>query len=209
MRCGRGAGTRGDSAESLNFAAVCAALATAAKHLERSEPALRCLRAIASGEGRLWRVAECALQGALTHACSAGDATGAQLLLAGADPSTDDSACLRRASESGHADVVELLLADRCADPSACESECLREASRNGHANVVELLLADQRADPSAFESACLREASRNGHAEIVNQLLLDQRADPTANDSDATACAWRQKMVTLLLSHCFFFLNF
>ncbi len=60
------------------------------------------------------------------------------------DPSVNDNAAIRWASENGHAEVVRLLLEDGRADPTTTgEDNPIRWASTNGHWEVVELLLGD------------------------------------------------------------------
>lgn len=110
----------------------------------------------------------------------------------------DVNKALRKASQNGHLDVVNLLLADSRVNPSAdcgCGFRGLRGvccaiglASQNGHLDVVKLLLADPRV--SAGIDGALGEASRNGHLDIVKLLLADPRINPSANDNYAIRLA-------------------
>jgi hypothetical protein len=52
------------------------------------------------------------------------------------------------AAKHGHAETVELLLADNRANPANYSSRALRYAAENGHARVVTSLLQDYRAEP-------------------------------------------------------------
>jgi hypothetical protein len=53
------------------------------------------------------------------------------------DPSAEDNAAIRVASEEGHTEIVRLLLQDPRVDPSA---DAIKIASANGYEDIVQLL---------------------------------------------------------------------
>jgi ankyrin repeat protein len=63
------------------------------------------------------------------------------------------------ASENGHLEIVQLLLADDRVDPSANDNYPIRIALENGHLQIVQLLLADRRVDPSALDNYAVQLA--------------------------------------------------
>jgi len=107
------------------------------------------------------------------------------LIDAGADPKADDSLALQWAAQSGHAEVVKMLIP--VSDPKADDSLALRWAAQNGHAEVVKMLIPVS--DPKADDSLALQWAAYYGHAEIV-KMLIDAGADPKADDSFALRLA-------------------
>lgn len=91
-----------------------------------------------------------------------------------------DSTALMYATESGHKDMVELLL-DKGADPHIItwnDKTALRAAVTQGHTELIKLLLNT----PSTFRersmSAALVEAAQKGDKESVH-VLLDNGANP------------------------------
>jgi len=64
------------------------------------------------------------------------------------------SYCLRIACESGHIEVVRLLLRDGRIDVRAHNDEAFRKACYGGHFEIVELLLNLPGVDPSS-EGSC------------------------------------------------------
>jgi ankyrin repeat protein len=74
------------------------------------------------------------------------------------------------ASESGHTEVVHLLL-NAGANVHAINNYAIRLASSNGYTGVVQLLL-NVGAKVHAGDDEAIRWARRNGHTEIVHLLL-------------------------------------
>jgi ankyrin repeat protein len=95
---------------------------------------------------------------------------------------------LHRAAESGHKDVIALLL-DKGADVDATDddgSTALHRAAESGHKDVVALFL-DKGADVNATYyngSTALHLATWSGHKDVV-ALLLDRGADDDDDDDD------------------------
>ena len=115
---------------------------------------------------------------------------------------------LQAASDSGHKEIVQLLL-ERGADVNAEgeEENALQAASHKGHKEIVQLLLergADVNAQGGIYGNA-LKVASDNGHKEIV-QLLLERGADVNAqaggggNALQAASDSGHKEIVQLLL---------
>ena len=77
------------------------------------------------------------------------------------------------ATRHGHAEIVELLLADERVDPSIYLNEAIQLASYFGYTEIVELLLADGRVDASVRNNWAIRNASEQGGRSIVKILLL------------------------------------
>ncbi len=63
----------------------------------------------------------------------------------GDDPSFDSNYPIQWTSQSGHFDIVKLLLQDKRVDPSDDGNIAIQWASDNGHIDVVKLLLTDHR----------------------------------------------------------------
>jgi len=101
------------------------------------------------------------------------------------DPSALDNYAIRRASNNGYVEVVQLLLKDRRVDSFAVTC-AICWASSSGHVDVVQLLLQDPRVDPSALDNWAICWASDRGHVEVVQLLLKDSRVDPSADDNFA-----------------------
>ena len=97
------------------------------------------------------------------------------------DPSFNDNFAIRCASESGHLELVCLLLRDFRVDPSAVWNYSVVFASSRGHVNVVRELMDDQRVDPSADQNLALELASRGGHHSVIRELLKDKRVNPSS----------------------------
>jgi len=110
----------------------------------------------------------------------------------GTDPSDDDQAAIRAASQCGHCAVVELLLRDERVDPAAHAQYALFEACAHGHVAVVERLLREPRIDPRAHGQNAFVAACRNGHLDVVVCLLRDGRIDPGAWGQEAIERASR-----------------
>ncbi len=81
--------------------------------------------------------------------------------------------------ESGHIEVVRLLLQDPRVNPAAGNNSAISGASKNGHVEVVKFLLQDPRVDPRANDNCAILAASGKGYAKVVQLLLHDGRADP------------------------------
>ncbi|KAI0902694.1 hypothetical protein F4823DRAFT_639048, partial [Ustulina deusta] len=110
------------------------------------------------------------------------------ILLEGQDLSSEMRDLLETATENGHLEVVERLLAagaDVNAFPTgAFGRTALQAAAENGHLEVVERLLsagADVNAFPAnKFGVTALQAAAENGHLEVIERLL-SAGADITA----------------------------
>ena len=107
-----------------------------------------------------------------------------------------NSTPLNGAAQSGHIDVVKLLL-DEGADPSKPDDENgqtpLHWAAVDGHIEMVKILL-DRGAEPNKIDGsgdAPLHGAAYKGHNEVV-KLLLDGGADPNeVGDYERTPLYW------------------
>jgi ankyrin repeat protein len=106
------------------------------------------------------------------------------------NPGAEDDHAIRRASQNGRPEVVQLLLADPRVNPDAFDDYAVQLASENGHADTVDLLLSDTRVNPTADNDYAIRRASQNGRAEVVQLLLADLRVDPGAFDDYAVQLA-------------------
>ncbi len=84
------------------------------------------------------------------------------------DPKAGDSLALLYAAQSGHLEIVKLLLP--VSDHKAAGSWALQMAAKNGHLEIVKLLLPVS--DPKAGDSLALTSAATNGHLEIIKLLL-------------------------------------
>ncbi|PQE05385.1 hypothetical protein CJF31_00011154 [Rutstroemia sp. NJR-2017a BVV2] len=137
-----------------------------------------------------------------------------QFLLSSNSPDPKDSyrrTPLHLASESGHLEIVQLLL-DHSADIKAASkygSTPLQLASRSGHLEIVQLLL-DRGADIEAADengSTPLHLASGSSHLEIV-QLLLDRGAYIEAVNENrspplhSASCGGHLEIIQLLLDY-------
>lgn len=95
-------------------------------------------------------------------------------------------AALMLASESGHQEIVKILI-DAGADVNATTEDgqtALMLASQNGHQEIVNILI-DAGADVNATAEdgqTALTLASQNGHQEIVN-ILIDAILNPTTKN--------------------------
>jgi ankyrin repeat protein len=101
------------------------------------------------------------------------------------------------ASQSGHVEVVQLLLARQGVEVNHSDSEggtALFLASQNGHVEVVWLLLARQGVEVNQTAqsgSMALMFASQNGHVEEVRLLLArqDVEANRSLTDGRSAQC--------------------
>jgi hypothetical protein len=107
-----------------------------------------------------------------------------ELIEEGADPKADNSYALQLAAESGHIEIVRLLIP--VSDPKSRNSQALRLAAKHGHTEIVKLLIPVS--DPKAYNSYALQLAAKYGHTEIVK--LLIPVSDPKACDSYVIRCA-------------------
>jgi hypothetical protein len=115
------------------------------------------------------------LDGMMMEMAKQGNVLGITIFLEqGADIHAEDDWALRRASEMGQRDVVQLLL-DRGADIHYEDDWALQRASEGGHRDVVQLLL-DRGANIHARNDRALQLASNWGHQDVV-QLLLERGA--------------------------------
>jgi len=85
---------------------------------------------------------------ALIDAVKKGQTSVVKMLLGCVDPSANYNYAIRKASENGHLDIVNMLLAEQRVDPSAYDNYAICAASHHGHLLVVRVLLADSRVDP-------------------------------------------------------------
>jgi len=112
---------------------------------------------------------------------------------------TDDgSSPFLFACQSGHKEVVSLLLADPRIEPNhqsvSDGATPFSKSCQYGRPEVVSLLLADPRIDPSKplddgatpFFVAC-----QEGHGQVVGMLLLDARVDPNSLAEESTSPLW------------------
>jgi len=112
-----------------------------------------------------------------------------QLILDGADVHADNDCALRWASESGHLNVVKVLL-EAGADVHVNNDYALIWASSRGHLGVVKVLL-ENGADVHAKDDCALRWASRYGLFDVV-KVLLENGANVHADNDCALKWASR-----------------
>jgi ankyrin repeat protein len=106
------------------------------------------------------------------------------LIESGIDPSFEDNYPLIEASRRGHADIVNLLLADPRVDLSEDGDRALSSAVSWGHTAVVRRLLADPHVNPNNDDQVVITTASENGYTDIVRMLLADDRFDPSVDNN-------------------------
>ena len=146
---------------------------------------------VAEAAGKLRDV----LSSALFFACDYNLVPEAAQLLAcpGADPTWNDSNCLRVAARNEQTAIVQLLLADGRADPGAEKQEAICWASLDGYIDIVAALLADPRVDPTASDGWVLKASLYRGHPAVVALLKADPRMAPwahlTAKSVEVKAC--------------------
>lgn len=119
---------------------------------------------------------------------------------------------LKAAAKSGHAAVVEAIVASPWLSPHAwvpCAAgeSALSLAASLGHTKVVQLLLADPRADVIARTATPLQYAILSEHADTVDVLLSDGRCAAAAFGSEGKvlflACSTgRVDVLERLLAH-------
>jgi ankyrin repeat protein len=122
---------------------------------------------------------------AKTREAAGGEGVGAVAALMAPNP-VNGATPLLKASDFGHAAVVEALLAHEATDVNQAKtgdgSTPLFMASQNGHAAVVEALLAHEATDVNQAKtgdgSTPLFIASYNGHAAVVEALLAHEATD-------------------------------
>ena len=107
------------------------------------------------------------------NACINGDIERVKRLIRVVDPSTANNWAIRLASQFGHKDVVQLLLADPRVDPSVGDNMPILLASQYGKIDVVRLLLDDPRVDSSAGDNQAIRYAKQYPN---VVQLLTEHQ---------------------------------
>ncbi len=120
-----------------------------------------------------------------------------RLLASGASAKANDSWALQAAAESGHLEIVKLLLP--FVDPMESASWALRRAAANNHVAVVKLLLPVS--DAQAGNSWALRWSACRGWLEVV-RILLPVSA-PAANNYESIKLAAQHEhldIVKLLL---------
>jgi ankyrin repeat protein len=115
------------------------------------------------------------------------------------DPSNTDNRAIKTASESGHAEIVTILLKDSRVNPKVHCDYPIRCASRNGHTAVVKVLLRDSRVDPSAQGNEAIICSSQNEHLEVVKILLQDSRVDPTVRNNYALLYAFENDHIEIV----------
>lgn len=125
---------------------------------------------------------------ALLFAAASGHAQIVQRLLAVAPVS--DSFVLPCAILAGQSSVIDLLLSDDYRGVSLDESDALRCAALAGNAQVVTRLLLHPRVDVSRCGCEALSLAAFAGHLDVVGALLADERVDPRTDNFAAIVCA-------------------
>ncbi|KAK5637663.1 hypothetical protein RRF57_013378 [Xylaria bambusicola] len=123
---------------------------------------------------------------------------------------------LNSASDSGHIEVVKLLL-EHGADVTVANSygsTPLIRASSHGHDKIVGLLLAQQNVDPQSSDAngrTALSWAAAKGHETVIELLITDERLDGNSQDHAGLApLTWASQKsqdftVNLLVQHgCF-----
>jgi hypothetical protein len=126
----------------------------------------------------------------------------------------DGATPLHIASQEGHVEVVERLLARQGVEVNMTKQNgatALHIASQNGHVEVVERLLAHQGIEVNKTNhvgATALIGASHRGHLEVVERLLAhpDVGANRDWPDGELALCAASQSghgaIVSLLVAH-------
>ena len=83
-----------------------------------------------------------------------------KLIEEGANTKADNSRVLQWAAESGHIEIVRLLIP--VSDPKSCNSQALQLAAQYGYTEIVKLLIPVS--DPKACDSYVIRCAANNGY---------------------------------------------
>ncbi|KAF3808773.1 hypothetical protein GCG54_00010964 [Colletotrichum gloeosporioides] len=128
--------------------------------------------------GRLGKIGDAEIRGALDSCATDGDVDLASALLETGHAVRIASSNLQEASLRGDIEVVQLWLSvgANVNEDFNCGHTALRKASESGHINVVELLLSAganvnvQPADEIAWTA--LQAASEGGHIDVVERLL-------------------------------------
>lgn len=92
------------------------------------------------------------------------------------DPSANNNAAIKYASNNGNYHIVRTLIQDPRVDPSDNNNAAIIEASLYGRLRVVKLLLKDPRVDPSVDNYYCIRVAEMHNHRKVLYQLLIHSR---------------------------------
>jgi hypothetical protein len=119
------------------------------------------------------------------------------------DPSQPIDWPIRLASQSGHIDMIKLLLDDERVDPATRDNETIMHACDSGNLEVVQLLAKDHRIDPVTSKNAILAAACQTGNSQVVQEMLIDPDVDPSIHCNSALKYAtdWqRHEIVGLLL---------
>lgn len=108
-----------------------------------------------------------------------------KLLLPRVDPSKCSDSFLH-ACESGHTEVVTLLLRDGRIDPSFGNNSCFLKACDYGHEKTALALIRDPRVDPSVGDNIVFRRVNFIGFSTLLEMLLKESqgRFDPSKHDN-------------------------
>lgn len=106
-------------------------------------------------------------------ACGSGNINIVRHLLVSVDPSRDSCYGIALASENGHLDIVELLIADPRVNPADYDNYAFRVACYNGHVHIAKHLLTNPRITPTAHDNGAILGAIANNQPSIIS-LLLD-----------------------------------
>lgn len=93
---------------------------------------------------------------------------------------------MKWACQTGHIDMVHVLLQNPDVNVSCDNNFCIRAASENGHHEIVRILLHEalktpEIIDPGAKNNYAIKAAAENGHIEVVRSLLLSNKVNPSA----------------------------
>jgi hypothetical protein len=122
----------------------------------------------------------------LVESAQEGDLEGVKMALAAGANASADAEPLMWAADGGHADIVEILLANG----ARVHHAALRQAAKNGHTDIVRILLkAGANVYTGKDKSVALRLAAAAGHADIV-RILLKAGANEHATNNEALLCA-------------------
>lgn len=128
---------------------------------------------------RSFRFSDRVLSESMTYAAVVGNSIALKFLLSKAkditpDPIPNRMSTLSAAADSGHADIVKLLLDDLRFDPTLTNSQALHIAIRRNHIEIVALFLRDRRSNPNT--TGIVLDAVRTKNIDMLKLIMTDPR---------------------------------